>query len=650
MIYLTDWGKFWAILVFTLSTVQAVICLAIAMLVFFQRASDTKSRTFAFLVLNIGLLGIMTCIMDAVGRFDPHHVIPFVAMAGVFLAAMPYCTFTFAVEFLDTWTPFRRTIAKLFAVYLAGVVFIVVLSIVAFPNLLFTTASYPPDGTFDTDFTFLTIVIIALGELGYIYTASVLWKAYRKKVYAENQWFFRGLAVIVVSGLSYMLPVSAKYSIGTNLLTIGTLFLVGPVLRQRLFDPLAELTAKVERRAHQLEAITHVDQQATSLLSLDSLLQAVAKEIRERFNYDGVAVSLLDKADQGTMDTCVVAGTFADGLSVGSQRSNPLNRVGIERWQPQVVELGQRPHGPCRAVIPLVTGTPTTNEQGLIGALEIESGQANAFGPEVLEVVQILANQIAIAIHNAQLFEEIQEARQKADDASASKTQFISTLSHEIRTPLQMVIAHADFLQMPDFHDNVPLPEVYIREVETIRGQARHLLDMVSDVLDLNKMEAGKFDLTIKPVNPVGLLQQVQQSSERLVQSGVQMLAKYADDLPYVLADETRIRQVLGNLVSNACKFTKEGQITLEAHVRDSYMCFSVTDTGPGIPDDARSKLFQPFAQASKEIAHKYGGSGMGLVICKRLVELHNGNIWFGDNDGQGTTFSFTLPLAPQVS
>src|SRR5438105_4146237 len=142
MVYLTEGGKTWAFIVFTLSALQAVLCLAIAVLVFSQRASDAKSRAFTFLVLSIGLLGIMTCIMDAVGRFDPEHLIPFVAGAGVFLAAMPYCTFTFAVEFFDTWTPFRRRVAKVFAVYFGVVVFIVLLSVNFFPELLFTSASY----------------------------------------------------------------------------------------------------------------------------------------------------------------------------------------------------------------------------------------------------------------------------------------------------------------------------------------------------------------------------------------------------------------------------------------------------------------------------------------------------------------------------
>src|SRR5262245_15994397 len=213
MVYLTEGGKNWALIVFTLSALQAVLCLAIAILVFSQRGRDAKSRAFTFLVVSIGLLGVMTCIMDAVGRFDPEHLIPFVAGAGVFLAAMPYCTFTFAVEFFDTWTRFRRRVAKLFAIYFGGVVVIVLVSIRFFPNLLFTSAGYPPDGTFDSDFTPVTVAIIGLGEIGYVYTTAVLWKVFRKQHKPWKSRFFWGFFFIVASGLSYMLPVSAKYSI-----------------------------------------------------------------------------------------------------------------------------------------------------------------------------------------------------------------------------------------------------------------------------------------------------------------------------------------------------------------------------------------------------------------------------------------------------
>ncbi len=295
--------------------------------------------------------------------------------------------------------------------------------------------------------------------------------------------------------------------------------------------------------------------------------------------------------------------------------------------------------------IPLVLGS-SQNEEILIGVLEIQDRRVDAFTADDLAILQILGRHLAIAIRNAQLFEDVQAARQGADEASAAKTSFISYISHEIKNPINGILEITDMiLRLPELYP-VPLPEAYQENIEDIEQLGRHLQRLMGDILDLSRIEAGKLNITKKAINPVPVLRQVQQAVSGSLHDGVRLEADYPERLPTILADELRLRQIIMNLVNNAAKFTKHGSIRLDAQRQDGCLCFSVADTGPGIASEAISKLFHAYAQASTEIVYEYGGTGLGLNICKQLVELQNGRIWVESHEGQGTTFYFTMPLA----
>jgi signal transduction histidine kinase len=284
----------------------------------------------------------------------------------------------------------------------------------------------------------------------------------------------------------------------------------------------------------------------------------------------------------------------------------------------------------------------------IIGVLDLQSVEPNAYDDEDVQVFQMMADQIAIAVNNARLFEKSEEARHIADEANRQKSEFLSNMSHELRTPLNVIIGYShSMLHRPTMYENVALPSSYTSAVESIMVSGQHLLGLINDILDLSKIEAGRIELDIRPTNVWPILEGVRTTTLGLLKSGVKLRADYAANLPPVMVDELRFRQIVLNLVSNAAKFTEQGFITMDAAIQGDSIVFSVADTGTGISEDAKSVIFGRYRQASSEIARKVGGTGLGLNICQQLTTMHGGKIWFDSVAGQGSTFYFSIPLAP---
>lgn len=246
-----------------------------------------------------------------------------------------------------------------------------------------------------------------------------------------------------------------------------------------------------------------------------------------------------------------------------------------------------------------------------------------------------------------QTLEALENARDAAEASNRAKTQFLASMSHEIRTPMNGVVGMTEILAATD------LAEQQRRCVEGIRQSADALLDIINDVLDLSKIEADRVELEKIPFNPVELLQQVTWSllpSAR--KKKLELGCVSGEGLPeYVEGDPARIRQILVNLVGNAIKFTEEGSceasLVREATGDEAVLHFSVKDTGIGIDPSIQDAIFERFSQADASITRKYGGTGLGLTICRRLAELMGGRVWVQSAPGRGSTFHFTLPARP---
>lgn len=243
-----------------------------------------------------------------------------------------------------------------------------------------------------------------------------------------------------------------------------------------------------------------------------------------------------------------------------------------------------------------------------------------------------------------------QGLRRAAEEAQRTKEEFVANVSHELRTPLNMIIGFSEtILQSPSAYGK-KIPPALLADLMVIYRNAEHLSELINDVLDLSQVDTEKMALTKKQVQLGEIIEEAATAIRPLYTSK----ALYLDldipaDLPPLFCDPTRIREVLLNLLSNAGRFTEQGGVRLRVWPEGNDLMVSIADSGPGIATQDLPKLFQPFQQLDSSIRRRHGGTGLGLTISKRFINLHGGEIWVESQEGQGTTFFFRLPLAPPV-
>jgi signal transduction histidine kinase len=265
---------------------------------------------------------------------------------------------------------------------------------------------------------------------------------------------------------------------------------------------------------------------------------------------------------------------------------------------------------------------------------------------EVAHLQKRLAN---LETELAQSKQELAEATRQLREADQLKSEFIATVSHELRTPLNSIIGFTKLLLKQKIG---PLNQTQQTDVSFIYDSAQHLLSLVNDILDLSKIEAGKIRLELEWMTVEEIIVGAMASTLILVESKpIELREEIEPGLPKVFVDRGRIRQVVLNLLSNAAKFTDAGSITLRIHkIRKNdqdFICFSIKDTGIGIAEEDIDKVFEAFRQIDSSVARRAEGTGLGMPISYRLVALHGGELWVESKVGQGSTFSFTIPLEP---
>jgi signal transduction histidine kinase/DNA-binding response OmpR family regulator len=440
-------------------------------------------------------------------------------------------------------------------------------------------------------------------------------------------------------------------------------------LINNLQDEVAQRTAQLESRVEQLATLNRITQTVASVRDLDSALETVAREMGQLFNVRNCDIALLN--DDETL-LKVVAGYCQreDDLprigTVIPLRNNPSSIQVIRTGRPVVVPQAQTNpmtapiHDIMRArqtqsllIVPLLA------RGAVIGTIGIATGDPERmFSPAEVTLAETVAGQIAGTIDNARLFTEMQRAKEEAEAANEAKSTFLASVSHELRTPLTSVLGFAKIIQkrleeriFPALSADEPKLERAITQVsdniKIIVSEGERLTTLINNVLDLAKIEAGKIEWNMEPLNAAEVIERATAATLSLFEhSGLELIKDVPLDLPEFIGDRDRLIQVLINLISNAVKFTPEGSVTCRARFINGQIMFSVIDTGIGIAAADQPRVFEKFVQAGDTLTDKPQGTGLGLPICKEIIEHHGGRIWLESEVGRGSNFSFMLPVS----
>jgi len=418
------------------------------------------------------------------------------------------------------------------------------------------------------------------------------------------------------------------------------------------------LLSESQRRALELQTAAEIARDTTSTLSLDILLNRIVSLVKERFEYYHCSIFLVDDANEYAT---IREGSGDAGKEL--KRRNFKFAVGSKSVIGSCISTGEPVLVNDISSSSLFTPNPllpaTRSELGLplkitgkvIGAIDLQASQPDAFDADELKVLQILADQVAVAVDNARAYEVSQRAVEEMRELDRVKSQFLANMSHELRTPLNSVIGFSRVILKGI---DGPINDTQEQDITAIYNSGMHLLNMINEILDLSKIEAGKMELQIDDVNISDVINSAISTASGLVKGKpIELIQKVPATLPTIQADEIRLSQVLINLISNAVKFTEKGSITVEASLQNNSqskpeILVTVTDTGIGIAKEDQNKLFQRFSQVDDSPTRKTGGTGLGLSICRSFIEMHGGKIGLLHSEvGKGSVFFFTIP-APQ--
>ncbi len=423
----------------------------------------------------------------------------------------------------------------------------------------------------------------------------------------------------------------------------------------RLFKELDARTRELTHSVEELQALGEVSQAVGSTLELEIVLATiVSRAVQMSESYGGIVYEF-DEATQAfhARATYQVTPEHLDALRRTPVRlgEGAVGRAGVIReplevadieaaWQlvaPQVRMFHEREGIRSLLAIPLV------REDRLFGGLVILRREKGVFPPEVVATLRTLAAQSVLAIQNARLFLEIGEKSRQLESASRHKSEFLANMSHELRTPLNAIIGYSELLEEEagDLDGGRLVPDL-----QKIAAAAQHQLSLINDILDLSKIEAGRMELEVTDFDLPSIIDNaLTLVRERATRRGIKLQATMDPRLGAVQGDERKIKQVLLNLLSNAVKFTPErGRIEVRTTLGDGTVEISVTDTGSGIAPEDQAAVFEEFRQVGTA-DKKAEGTGLGLALSKRFIELHGGRIWVQSQIGHGSTFTFTLPV-----
>ncbi len=423
----------------------------------------------------------------------------------------------------------------------------------------------------------------------------------------------------------------------------------------RLFTELQARTADLTRSVEQLTALGEVSRAVSSTLEVETVLDTIVSRASQLAGADGCSIYEYDEvAEQFQLRaTYNLDAEFVEAIrAVPLRKGEGLMGRATEMREPVQVPDITRP-GSYRSSVRdalirfgyrALLSVPLLREDQIIGSLSLNRKAPGEFPREVIDVLKTFATQSALAIQNARLFREIADKSRQLEAASRHKSEFLANMSHELRTPLNAIIGFSEVLLERMFGEVNDKQTEYLQD---ILSSGQHLLSLINDILDLSKIEAGRMELALARFHlPQALENAVTLVKERAARHGIALKLHVDPPLGEFVGDERKIKQVLLNLLSNAVKFTPEGgRITVKAVLTDGSVEISVSDTGIGIAPGDQGAIFEEFRQVGGAEARKQEGTGLGLTLTKKFVEMHGGRIWVESEVGRGSTFTFTLPI-----
>lgn len=406
----------------------------------------------------------------------------------------------------------------------------------------------------------------------------------------------------------------------------------------------------VERKSLLLQEILYnISTAALKQLDIKEIYPTIVKELSKIWDTNNFYIALYDNLNQtlslpffsdekDDFNEIPAKGTIT-GWVINNKKSVLLKEDDIKKMEEEgIIDLVGTP---CKVWM----GVPLRVENDIIGIMCLQDYRTeDKFSPDDLNVLDFIANQIAIAIQRRTMLDNLIIARQKAEEAAQSKQLFMSTMSHEIRTPLNEVIGITNLLMQTDPKEN------QLELIKTLRFSTNHLMTLVNDVLDFNKMELGKIVFEQTQFNLIDFLEEIKRSySYRANEKKLNFDIVWSDKVPAeIIGDQIRLNQILSNLLSNALKFTIKGGIEvfvdeISRSDNQSSLEFTVKDTGIGIKKEMHNQIFEIFTQASTDTTRRFGGTGLGLPICKKLVELQGGTLRVESEPDKGSSFIFNL-------
>jgi signal transduction histidine kinase len=420
----------------------------------------------------------------------------------------------------------------------------------------------------------------------------------------------------------------------------------------KLVQELQAGRAQLARKVDELEALRKVGEAVSSSLDVDQVLSTIAMHAVELSGTGGGSIMEYDDLER----RFVVRSVYRTSPEVVEQLrgmrididSTLVGRAAKERRPIAVPDLSLVDLDPHLQILfdngwRSVVAVPMLLEEQIIGSLVVRRRSTGDFTMETLDLLETFATQSALALLNAQLFTALQDRTAQLEVASRHKSEFLASMSHELRTPLNAVLGFSEVLLERMFGDINERQEEYLRD---IYSSGKHLLELLNEILDLSKVEAGQMELTVTSLDvPAALEYAASMLKERATAHSIDLRIELGEGVGAVQVDELRFKQVVLNLVSNAVKFTPDGgSVVIWAVEVGKDLHVTVTDTGVGIPVEDRERIFESFQQGGRG-ASREEGTGLGLTLSRRIVELLGGRMWLVSEVGVGSTFGFSIPM-----